>query len=108
MAKETITGAAITVATVDLSTMIKKVTLTATFDDKETTAFGSAAKTRAAGLKDGTRANGDARQPMRRPLMTCSSTTTTAITSNTWMNPPMVTELTSPSSQRTTSTTAMV
>ena len=52
MAKEVITGASITIATVDLSAFIKSVTITQTAEEKDTTAFGQAAMARVAGLRD--------------------------------------------------------
>ena len=52
MAKEVITGASITIATVDLSQFIKSVTITQTSEEKETTAFGQLAMARVGGLRD--------------------------------------------------------
>ena len=52
MAKEVITGASISVGAVDLSSMVKKVTVTQTTDVKETTAFGNAARARVPGVVD--------------------------------------------------------
>jgi hypothetical protein len=52
MAKEVITGASITIATVDLSAFIKSVTITQTAEEKETTAFGQLAMARLGGLRD--------------------------------------------------------
>lgn len=52
MAIEVITGASITVGAVDLSSMVKSVTITQTSDAKQTTAFGNAAMARVGGLFD--------------------------------------------------------
>lgn len=52
MAKEVITGASISVGGVDLSTLVKSVTVTQTGEAKETTAFGNAARARVGGLLD--------------------------------------------------------
>ena len=52
MAKEVITGASVVIATVDLSSFVKSVTITQTNEEKETTAFGNAARARVAGLRD--------------------------------------------------------
>jgi hypothetical protein len=52
MAKEVLTGAFISVGGVDLSSLVKSVTVTQTAEEKETTAFGQAAMARVAGLRD--------------------------------------------------------
>ena len=52
MAKEVITGASVTIATVDLSAFVKSVTITQTAEEKETTAFGQLARARVSGLRD--------------------------------------------------------
>lgn len=52
MAAETITDASVTIGGVDLSSLIKAVTVNKTFDPKETTGFGATVKTREAGLGD--------------------------------------------------------
>ena len=52
MARIVLTNAYITINSVDLSNHIKSVTLTTTDDVVETTAFGSSARTRVAGLQD--------------------------------------------------------
>ena len=52
MAKEVLLDASISVGGVDLSSFVKSVTLTPSFDAKECTAFGDTAVSRLAGLKD--------------------------------------------------------
>ena len=52
MAKEVITGAFISVGGVDLSSMIKSVTVTQTVEEKTTTGFGQVAMARIGGLRD--------------------------------------------------------
>lgn len=52
MAQEVITGASITVGGVDLSSMIKSVTVTQTGEAKEIQAFGDTAMNRVGGLLD--------------------------------------------------------
>ena len=52
MAKEVLLDASISVGGVDLSSFVKSVTLTPSYDAKECTAFGDTAVTRLAGLKD--------------------------------------------------------
>ena len=52
MAKEVITGASVNIASANLSPFVKSVTITQTAEEKETTAFGQAARARVAGLFD--------------------------------------------------------
>lgn len=52
MAAETIKDAVVSIGGVDLSSLVKSVTLKPVVEAKETTGFGADAKTRAAGLKD--------------------------------------------------------
>ena len=52
MAKEVLTGSFISVGGVNLSSLIKSVTVTQTAEDKDVTAFGQAAMARVAGLRD--------------------------------------------------------
>ena len=52
MAKLVLTNPSITIGGVDLSDHINNVTLDTKYDIVETTAFGSTAKTRVAGLAD--------------------------------------------------------
>ena len=52
MAKEVLTGSFISVGGVNLSSMIKSVTVTQTAEEKETTAFGQLAMARVSGLRD--------------------------------------------------------
>jgi len=52
MPKEVLTGSFISVGAVDLSSLIKKVTIMQTSDPKETTAFGQAAVARVGGVVD--------------------------------------------------------
>jgi hypothetical protein len=52
MAKEVITGAFISVGGVDLSSMIKSVTVTQTAEEKDVTGFSQPAMARVAGLRD--------------------------------------------------------
>lgn len=52
MAKEVLTGSHLTVGSVDVSSMVKKITVTQTSEAKETQAFGNAAKARVGGLVD--------------------------------------------------------
>lgn len=52
MAAETIKDATVSIGGVDLSSLVKKVTIVSSAEAKETTGFGADAKTRAVGLKD--------------------------------------------------------
>jgi hypothetical protein len=52
MAKEVLTGAFISVGGVNLSSMVKSVTVTQTAEEKDITAFGNAAMARVGGLRD--------------------------------------------------------
>jgi hypothetical protein len=52
MARIVLTDVSVTLNSVDLSDHIASVTLETNFDEVETTAFGSAARTRVAGLQD--------------------------------------------------------
>ena len=52
MAKIVLTNANVTLAGTDISTYVKQITLTTSVNEVETTSFGTAAKTRVAGLID--------------------------------------------------------
>lgn len=52
MAKLVLTNAAVSIAGTDISSYVRQVTLTSSVNEVETTAFGSTAKTRVAGLID--------------------------------------------------------
>ena len=52
MAKIVLTNPSITINSVDLTDMVAQVSIDQSFDDVETTAFGSSSRTRVAGLGD--------------------------------------------------------